>query len=102
MGILRECERGQRVYSPSPAWDSAWPGWIGGASVDVDGSGWGRKRLRNVPETLVFASYSRPWSEQWWHHRGRRWSGEGRRGTEASRDPQPFSAIGVLMQNDQW
>lgn len=26
----------------------------------------------------------------------------GRTGTEASPDPQPASAIGVLMQNDQW
>lgn len=27
---------------------------------------------------------------------------EGKTGTEASPDPQPASAIGVLMQNDQW
>lgn len=104
MGILRERVRGQRVYSHPPAWDSAWTGGIGG-SVDVGVCGWGRKRLRNVLETSVFASYSRSWSGQRWHHRGRstrRCSGEGRIGTGASPDPQPASAIGVLMQNDQW
>lgn len=45
MGILRECARGQRVCSHSPAWDSAWTEGIGG-SVDV--CGWGSQRLRNV------------------------------------------------------
>lgn len=51
MGILRERVRGQRVYSHSPAWDSAWTGWIAG-SVDVDVCGWGRKRLRNPLENF--------------------------------------------------
>lgn len=105
MGRLRECAWGQRVYSHSPAWDSAWTEGMGG-SVDVHECGWAKKRLRNVLETLVFASYSRGWGGQWWHHRGRSARrGEqrgGRTGTEASPDPQPASAIGVLMQNDQW
>lgn len=45
MGIWRECVRGQRLCSLSPAWDSAWTEGIGGC---VDVCGWGRQRLRNV------------------------------------------------------
>lgn len=38
MGRLRVCVWGQRVYSHSPAWDSAWTQGMGG-SVDVDECG---------------------------------------------------------------
>lgn len=95
MGRLRECVWGQRVYSHSPVWDSAWTEGMGG-SVDVDVCGWGKRRLRNVLETLVFASYSRGWGGQWWHHRGR----SARRGDRAGREdrhrgePGPSACLG--------
>lgn len=105
MGRLRECVWGQRVYSHSPAWDSAWTEGMGG-SVDVHECGWARKRLRNVLETLVFASYCRGWGGNGGITAadlpGEEIQRGGRTGTEASPDPQPASAIGVLMQNDQW